>query len=94
MSGLEAVHWANRYPDEVNAIIGLDPAMPPIYEIHATATSDAGAGLFYRPDRSASPGAFYCLESPAANYLTEADSLPLARSCTGAPLPPTSRPIR
>jgi pimeloyl-ACP methyl ester carboxylesterase len=32
MSGLEALHWANRYPDEVAAIIGLDPAVPPIYE--------------------------------------------------------------
>lgn len=33
MSGLEAIHWANRYPDEVAAIIGLDPAVPPTYEI-------------------------------------------------------------
>jgi pimeloyl-ACP methyl ester carboxylesterase len=33
MSGLEALHWANRYPEEVAAIIGLDPAVPPIYEI-------------------------------------------------------------
>ena len=33
MSGLEALHWANRYPDEVAAIIGLDPAVPPIYEV-------------------------------------------------------------
>lgn len=32
MSGLEALHWAHRYPDEVAAIIGLDPATPAAYE--------------------------------------------------------------
>lgn len=32
MSGLEALHWANRYPREVLAIVGLDPATPPAYE--------------------------------------------------------------
>lgn len=32
MSGLEALHWANRYPDEVAAIVGLDPAVPPVYD--------------------------------------------------------------
>ena len=32
MSGLEALHWANRYPDEVAAIVGLDPATPASYE--------------------------------------------------------------
>ena len=31
MSGIEAIHWANRYPDEVHAIIGLDPTVPNIY---------------------------------------------------------------
>lgn len=33
MSGLEALHWASRYPDEVTAIVGLDPAVPQIYEL-------------------------------------------------------------
>ena len=33
MSGLEALHWANRYPDEIVAIVGLDPAVPPVYEV-------------------------------------------------------------
>ena len=28
MSGLEAVYWAQKYPDEVKAIIGLDPCTP------------------------------------------------------------------
>ncbi len=31
MSGLEALHWANLYPAEVVAIVGLDPAVPPVY---------------------------------------------------------------
>jgi pimeloyl-ACP methyl ester carboxylesterase len=31
MSGLEALYWANLYPDEVVAIVGLDPAVPPVY---------------------------------------------------------------
>jgi pimeloyl-ACP methyl ester carboxylesterase len=28
MSGLEAIYWAQKYPDEVLAIIGLDPTTP------------------------------------------------------------------
>lgn len=28
MSGLEAVYWAQKYPDKVKAIIGLDPCTP------------------------------------------------------------------
>lgn len=32
MSGIEALHWAERYPNEVNAIIGLDMAVPAAYE--------------------------------------------------------------
>ncbi|NLW98286.1 MAG: alpha/beta hydrolase [Actinomycetales bacterium] len=32
MSGLEALHWASRHPDEVVAIVGLDPSTPRIYE--------------------------------------------------------------
>ena len=31
MSGLEAIYWAQKYPDEVSAIIGIDPAIPEIY---------------------------------------------------------------
>lgn len=30
--GLEALHWAHVYPQEVAAIIGLDPAVPSVYE--------------------------------------------------------------
>lgn len=32
MSGLEALYWAQKYPDEVQAIIGLDMAVPQYYE--------------------------------------------------------------
>jgi len=32
LSGLEAIYWAQKYPDEVEAIIGLDPAVPDVYE--------------------------------------------------------------
>ena len=32
MSGLEALYWAQKYPDEVSAIIGLDMAAPEYYD--------------------------------------------------------------
>ena len=32
MGSLEALYWAHRFPDEVAAIIGLDPLVPPYYE--------------------------------------------------------------
>ncbi|MGY3779016.1 alpha/beta fold hydrolase [Isobaculum melis] len=32
MSGLEAIYWAQTYPNEVEAIIGLDPAVPDSYQ--------------------------------------------------------------
>ena len=31
MSGLEAIYWCQKYPDEVKAVIGIDPAIPEIY---------------------------------------------------------------
>lgn len=33
MSGLEAIRWAQIYPDEVEAIIGLDAAVPEVYDV-------------------------------------------------------------
>jgi len=33
MSGLEAIYWAQKYPDEVKAIIGLDPCTPEAIEV-------------------------------------------------------------
>lgn len=32
MSGIEALYWSQQYPDEVEAIIGLDMAVPVAYE--------------------------------------------------------------
>jgi pimeloyl-ACP methyl ester carboxylesterase len=32
LSGIEAIHWAQKYPGEVKALIGLDPGVPPVYE--------------------------------------------------------------
>lgn len=32
MSGIEALYWAQEYPDEIEAIIGLDMAVPGYYE--------------------------------------------------------------
>ena len=33
LSGLEAIYWAQKYPDEVYAILGLDMAVPQVYRI-------------------------------------------------------------
>lgn len=32
MSGIEALYWAKKYPNEVKGIIGLDMAVPSVYE--------------------------------------------------------------
>jgi pimeloyl-ACP methyl ester carboxylesterase len=32
MSGIEAIMWAQNYPDEVEAIVGLDMALPRAYD--------------------------------------------------------------
>ena len=32
MSGIEALYWAQKYPDEVSAIVGLDMAVPQSYD--------------------------------------------------------------
>lgn len=32
MSGIEALYWAQKYPDEVTAIVGLDMAVPEAYK--------------------------------------------------------------
>jgi len=32
MSGIESLYWAQKYPEEVSAIIGLDMAVPSAYE--------------------------------------------------------------
>lgn len=32
MSGIEALYWVQQYPEEIEAIIGLDMAVPEAYE--------------------------------------------------------------
>jgi pimeloyl-ACP methyl ester carboxylesterase len=73
MSGLEAVHWAHRYPDDVAAIIGLDPAMPPIYEIMPQQRLVPALASFIGRTGLLRLVPAVCLESPAADYLTEAE---------------------
>lgn len=34
MSGIEALYWAQQYPEEVSAIIGLDMSMPEAYDAY------------------------------------------------------------
>ena len=34
MSGIEALYWAQNYPNEVRAIIGLDMAVPDSYQVY------------------------------------------------------------
>ena len=52
MSGLEALYWAQQYPEEVEAIIGLDIAVPDAYEnfknnafMNATSQFNAKTGI-------------------------------------------------
>lgn len=33
MSGLEAIYWAQKYPNEIAAIIGLDPLIPGAFKV-------------------------------------------------------------
>jgi pimeloyl-ACP methyl ester carboxylesterase len=73
MSGLEAIHWANRHPDEVDAIIGLDPAVPPIYEIMPPPRLKVALISFIGQTGLLRLAPSVCLESSAANYLTEAE---------------------
>lgn len=52
MSGLEALYWAQQYPEEVEAIVGLDMAVPEAYEnfknnafMNATSQFNAKTGM-------------------------------------------------
>jgi pimeloyl-ACP methyl ester carboxylesterase len=71
MSGLEAIHWANRYPDEVAAIVGLDPATPPIYEIMPPPRLQLALVSFTARTGLLRLAPFICAESPSANHLSE-----------------------
>jgi pimeloyl-ACP methyl ester carboxylesterase len=73
MSGLEAIHWANRYPEEVAAIIGLDPATPPIYEIMPPPNLSLTLVTFAARTGLLRLAPFICQTAPAANHLSEED---------------------
>jgi len=52
MSGLEALYWAQQYPEEVEAIVGLDMAVPDAYKnfknnvfVNATSQFNAKTGI-------------------------------------------------
>ena len=52
MSGLEALYWAQQYPEEVEAIVGLDMAVPEAYKnfknnafVNATSQFNAKTGM-------------------------------------------------
>ena len=74
MSGLEALHWANRYPDEVAAIIGLDPATPPIYELMPPPRLMLTLVAFTARTGLLRLAPFICHEAAAVNHLTAAET--------------------
>jgi len=73
MGFLEAVHWANGYPHEVTAMIGLDPAVPPVYEIMPSQRLKVALISFIDGTGLLRLAPSICLESPAANYLTDSE---------------------
>ncbi len=46
MSGIEALYWAQVYPEEITAIIGLDMAVPQAYENYSINTALVRLGAF------------------------------------------------
>lgn len=46
MSGIEALYWAQKYPEEVEAIIGLDMAVPQAYADYDINMFTIGLGQF------------------------------------------------
>jgi len=74
MGALEALHWANRYPDEVAAIVGLDPATPPVYEIMPPPRLMPSLVAFTSRTGLLRLAPFICREAPAAKHLTEAET--------------------
>lgn len=47
MSGLEAIYWAQVYPQEVKAIVGLDPTVPEVLENEREVPSSAQIKMMY-----------------------------------------------
>lgn len=51
MSGLEAIYWAQVYPNEIKAIIGLDPTVPEIFEHQTEVPSKGQLTMMYYVSR-------------------------------------------
>lgn len=67
MSGLEAIHWANLYPDEVAAIVGLDPAVPQTYVDQPPPRAMLAAINFASRSGLIRLAPSICMESPAVS---------------------------
>lgn len=74
MSGLEALHWANRHPDEVAAIIGLDPATPPVYELAPPPRLMLALVAFTGRTGLLRLAPFICQGSPSVSHLSEEET--------------------
>lgn len=77
MSGLEAIYWSQKYPNEVKAIIGLDAAIPEFYEIMKLPSAIVlkAIALFTRLGLHKVFSAAICKKLPAVSstYLTDTE---------------------
>jgi pimeloyl-ACP methyl ester carboxylesterase len=73
MGFLEALHWANGTPDEVVAIVGLDPATPPFYEVMPPPRLMPSLIAFSGRTGLLRLAPSICRGAPAADHLTEAE---------------------
>jgi pimeloyl-ACP methyl ester carboxylesterase len=74
MGALEALHWANQHPDEVTGIIGLDPGVPPVYEVMPLPRAMASVIAFTSRTGLLRLAPSICREAPAAEHLSEAET--------------------
>lgn len=47
MSGLEAIYWAQKHPDEIIAIIGFDPLIHEAFEVMAKPNKNQWFPMFF-----------------------------------------------
>jgi pimeloyl-ACP methyl ester carboxylesterase len=76
MSGLEALYWANVYPHEVAAIVGLDPAVPQTYVDQPPPRAMLAAVDFVSRSGLLRLVPSICMESPAVSqgHLTDRET--------------------
>lgn len=75
-SGLEAIYWAQKYPNEVKAIIGLDSTIPEVYDKHKITLTVINLLNFIAKTGIHKPLSKLICKREAAvcsGYLTEAD---------------------